>query len=506
MKFINVITKLFFLLFCVNIFANLHVDGIGKDDVMRYKLIDSLYLSKSKVLLSEDEAISIIDSYKNTIENNNNFDENDLQALSVSYAAINSPKKSTEFLDKYIKQTHDFEILNSQYLNNIKKTDSYTHLLNKYKPKINGWIIIYFFGAFVGIFIAVILNFRKKIDNVTIAIISVFIAISALYTINICLYLSNLHYQFPHTLYYTISFNFLFGPLLYFYFKRLTEQHRFRLKDGLHLLPAIIVLLYFTKYYILPKDEKLHLLMNHSEVDDPMLTIVVISKILSFIIYGFLCYRIYKRLYKANISNVSSIVKWIRNLMILYFAYVLSHLLHIVMIFGWVSYDFAINLQIVSMSVMMIYVGYMAYIQPNIFFGKKFLNAYKYQKSGMTESFSEDLKEELLQLLYNDKIYLMNEINLEILSDKLGTTRHNTSQVINEHFNMNFFSLINKFRIEEAQKILKDNYLNSSLNIIDVAYDVGYNNKVTFNKAFKDCTRLTPTQYLKLVQTQNIVI
>jgi YesN/AraC family two-component response regulator len=86
-----------------------------------------------------------------------------------------------------------------------------------------------------------------------------------------------------------------------------------------------------------------------------------------------------------------------------------------------------------------------------------------------------------------------------MLSEKLQTSRHNTSQIINEHFNMNFFELINKFRIEEAIKMFKKSKTNT-IQIIDVAYAVGYNNKVTFNKAFKKETALTPSEFLKAIK------
>ncbi|MEM7714576.1 MAG: helix-turn-helix domain-containing protein [Cyanobacteria bacterium P01_A01_bin.68] len=45
-----------------------------------------------------------------------------------------------------------------------------------------------------------------------------------------------------------------------------------------------------------------------------------------------------------------------------------------------------------------------------------------------------------------------------------------------------------------------DNDRLKNLNIIDIAYEVGYNNKVTFNKAFKKDTQLTPTEYQKKLQ------
>jgi AraC-like DNA-binding protein len=64
---------------------------------------------------------------------------------------------------------------------------------------------------------------------------------------------------------------------------------------------------------------------------------------------------------------------------------------------------------------------------------------------------------------------------------------------------MNFFEFINKFRIEEAKEILK-NDTEKYLNIIDVAYEVGFNNKVTFNKSFKKILSQTPTQYLSALR------
>nr|WP_247666498.1 helix-turn-helix domain-containing protein [Aquimarina sp. MMG015] len=78
----------------------------------------------------------------------------------------------------------------------------------------------------------------------------------------------------------------------------------------------------------------------------------------------------------------------------------------------------------------------------------------------------------------------------------MDTTRHNTSQIINEHFNLNFFELINKYRIEEAKELLKGEK-HKKFNIIDIAYEVGFNNKVTFNKSFKKYNNITPSEYVK---------
>jgi AraC-like DNA-binding protein len=107
----------------------------------------------------------------------------------------------------------------------------------------------------------------------------------------------------------------------------------------------------------------------------------------------------------------------------------------------------------------------------------------------------------LVQLLNEDNIYKESGISLDLLSERLGTSRHNTSQVINEHFDMNFYELMNKYRIDEAIQLIK-NEKDSNLNIIDIAYKVGFNNKVTFNKSFKKALSVTPSQYIKSIKSE----
>ncbi len=70
---------------------------------------------------------------------------------------------------------------------------------------------------------------------------------------------------------------------------------------------------------------------------------------------------------------------------------------------------------------------------------------------------------------------------------------------------LNFLKLINHFRVRDAIEILK-NDTKRNLTIIQVAYKVGHNNKVTFNKkAFKRESGHTPTEYIKkLSRSDNI--
>tara|TARA_R100001126_G_C4768077_1_gene121057 strand:- start:31 stop:486 length:456 start_codon:yes stop_codon:yes gene_type:complete len=149
---------------------------------------------------------------------------------------------------------------------------------------------------------------------------------------------------------------------------------------------------------------------------------------------------------------------------------------------------------------MVLYVGYAANVQPDVFSGRyAYTNPLfpKYVKSGLTDSLSQELKQQLSDLFRNEKLYRKSDINLDMVAEKLDTTRHNASQLINEHFNMSFREFVNSHRIQEAKELLAQE---NELNIIDVAYEVGYNNKVSFNKAFKKDTQLTPSEYLNALK------
>jgi len=239
-----------------------------------------------------------------------------------------------------------------------------------------------------------------------------------------------------------------------------------------------------------------------------------VLKILSLSAYGFLIGRLH---FKKTIDEIKSgqnnVGYWKRNIYFIHSAYILSYVIYGLTISGIFGHGSEIiyNMQVVAMSFMVLYVAFMAYVQPEVFSNKissdsirQNLFMPKYQNSGLTDTLSEELKDNLVRLFTEDKIYKDSTLNLESLSEKLNTTRHNASQVINEHFGVNFFELINKFRINEVISIFNED-VHGNLHIIDVAYEVGYNNKVTFNKAFKKETSLTPSQFIELNRKQNPV-
>ncbi len=118
----------------------------------------------------------------------------------------------------------------------------------------------------------------------------------------------------------------------------------------------------------------------------------------------------------------------------------------------------------------------------------------KYAKSGLGEIESEELKEKLRKVMKNEKPFLDCDLTISVLANKIETTTHKLSQVINETYHKNFFDFINSYRIEEVKNQLMDSE-NDHYKIMAVAYDCGFNSKSTFYSIFKKHTRLTPSEY-----------
>lgn len=101
---------------------------------------------------------------------------------------------------------------------------------------------------------------------------------------------------------------------------------------------------------------------------------------------------------------------------------------------------------------------------------------------------------ELKQLLEVEKIYREEGLSLKSLSRQLNIPDRYLSQLINDKLNKSFFDLINFYRVQEAKELLL-NGDGEKRNILDIAFDVGFNTKSAFNRAFKKHTRKTPSQF-----------
>lgn len=488
----------FFLLFSfISGYSIPPIDFAEKEKISRTLAVD--YPSTS----AESLASSTHSLNSNTIAKLDN-DAIEFKGKALQYASLGQIDKSLTNIEKYLYLEFNTSIFTNDGFDGIRDSDSFQALQQKYEPSFSIWTFIYLYVALIGFYISIIINFNKKIDVLAKVLISSFIFIHSFFIFHICLNITNYQYEYPHTYLMSTVFSFLYGPLLYFYFKRITQKYVPKKRDLMHLLPTALFLIYIVPIYTLSTSEKLDLMLERvtsglNPGDSNQMAIIVVAKLVSLITYGYFIHKIYIES-KKNKELSKENYRWQKYIYRIHISYVITYAIYGILISNHILSGFLYHTQVILMASMVLYVGYSANAQPNVFSGLYSLDNrlfFKYEKSGLTESLSHELSENLIRLFNDEKIFKESDINLESLAKRLDTTRHNASQVINEHFHMNFHELVNKYRINEAKAILQTDIQNN-LNIIDIAYEVGYNNKVTFNKAFKKETKLTPSEFQKI--------
>lgn len=101
----------------------------------------------------------------------------------------------------------------------------------------------------------------------------------------------------------------------------------------------------------------------------------------------------------------------------------------------------------------------------------------------------------LQELMENDHVYRVEDLRAAYVANELHLTVHQLSELLNRTLGMSFNGLVNEYRIREAKMLLSNE---PDLRILDIAFQVGFQSKTSFNNAFKASTGLSPSQYRKM--------
>lgn len=109
----------------------------------------------------------------------------------------------------------------------------------------------------------------------------------------------------------------------------------------------------------------------------------------------------------------------------------------------------------------------------------------------LTEQRMSRTAAKLVGALEADKLYADSDLSLRKLSDITGVTKNHISETLSQHLGVNFFDFVNSHRADEAKRLLSE----TELNTLEVALEVGFNSRSTFNAAFKKHVGAPPSQY-----------
>lgn len=329
---------------------------------------------------------------------------------------------------------------------------------------------------------------RKSVTAVFLALFCLLISLNLLYDI------LTLNKVFGFYLKFLDEFSLLLAfPCLYFYVLLLTNNRLgFEKRYLLHCIPAI----FFFFIWVYPPDSFLAWNRN-----GPMTLLYRHLNHLQFLVYIILIFRTLKNNDKVSRELVSTIndgnLKWIKALLIfmsiLFMVWILDNA-------GLING----NLMAIPLLVFSYWLGYHTINQKEIYYNvsKDFVlesiipAQNRYRNSKLTEANKKTYAATIEEFMSREKPYLNNELTLTSMADKLAMKPIHLSQVLNEEFKENFYAFINRYRIAESQKLLRDErYRNYSIQA--VAFEAGFNSLSTFNKAFKEIVGIAPSIYQK---------
>ncbi|MCB0684644.1 MAG: helix-turn-helix transcriptional regulator [Saprospiraceae bacterium] len=380
-------------------------------------------------------------------------------------------------------------MLASEEFERLARTNaSFQELQRAVAPGFNGWTGILAAIALLGFLIAVLLLFgrsrfsagEKRLALVVFAFAAILASYLTIWT--------GYESSFPYLRNLWPFLTYLVGPSLYLYLKdTFQEEYTFR-KAALHyLLPAFCGLLTLPAFLAdlgwptgLPRD--LYLVASSPTLLTGHL-----------LLYATLVYAMTRNEWQvdANIKIWTNIVAWG---LIAYTAAFISYFVLVRCSFFNPEWDYAISL---VMALGILTIAYMGLLQRKVFRSEpigRFLPVAKYRTSGLTPGASESIKRRLERLLTEEQVFKENELRLDDLAAYLDIGRHQLSQVINQHYGVNFFELINRYRVEHVKRLLADPAY-SQYTIIQIAYEAGFNNKASFNRYFKKEIGITPSAY-----------
>lgn len=406
----------------------------------------------------------------------------------TALAEMDKKFEAIAYLQQLPSRYLDVELLENKSFSNVKGISAFEKLKSRYTKGFNFWTFLLTGTAFIGFLLSFFLYIQGHSFTKGNNYLATVILLYSLILFNFILYWTRYESDFP---YFRATWNIMMiwiAPLFYFYIRSVFEEALSKRQVSKHILWPIFATIICIPLFL----GNFGITISGSR--DGFLIVASAYSMLAYLaIYGFLLFQFLNHEWNvdSNIQTWGNYMKWSYASFV--FGLFTYYLLAQTSFFS-PEWDYAVSF---VMSVTILFIGYLAIIQKRVFISEpigKFLPSEKYRHSQLTDQSSLSLKKSLDRLLKEQEVYRENDLRLDSLATYLDCNTHQVSQVINQFYGKNFFELINSYRVKHVRKILEsDDY--DHYTIQQIAFESGFNNKVSFNKYFKAAYKLTPSAY-----------
>ena len=303
------------------------------------------------------------------------------------------------------------------------------------------------------------------------------------------------------------SANTLLMPLLWLFAKKnFDPSFRLRPLDLLHLLPGLVCLVLCLS---ISPEEQLASIRHEMTGEDTWIgdvnTMLVFLQMVGYftVIFRFLHRK------KKLINDTASDAEWVQKEWIIVFEYLFAGLFVVVMVCYaiWPRTD-AWLIQILNV-VAMFYLVYNTIAHPVMPIVQQVAEPVEVitekpmpdePETPAVPSMSDEQMKEICdtasRYMTESKAYLRPDISLALFAKEVNIPQRTLSRSINRCLGYNFFEFVNRMRIEEAKRRLRE--LSASGYSIDGIYtECGFRSRSTFYMVFKKITGKTPAAWLE---------
>lgn len=293
------------------------------------------------------------------------------------------------------------------------------------------------------------------------------------------------------------------GPVLYFYLRSLSQQvELLRWRNVIHLFPACIAVILLVVFDIDSVEWQPATELTGAENAAvafvwALVKLSPLGYIIACVIAEYKLRDNLKHLYAdisiselklADVVLAGFCLHWLWSLL----AYLLE---------GWVSASVSDTLGIIDnyLTVMLVN-GLFVFGLINT---RQLLSVHVVPTAKPVQPTKMDHKVEIIEkAIHQDKLFLESNINLERFAEQIGLKPRDISAILKMHYQSNFFEFINRYRVEEAKRLLVLPELKDET-ILEIIYKSGFNSPSAFHRFFKRMVGVTPTEYRQRGDTAN---
>ncbi|HSB54533.1 MAG TPA: helix-turn-helix transcriptional regulator [Gemmatimonadales bacterium] len=383
------------------------------------------------------------------------------------------------------------------------------------------WLhLIALLGAVQGVFLTGVLAARRK-NRTANRLLAAAIFAFTVYLASAVYHSAGLVPVFPHFFGFSYPLPFAFGPLIYLYAVTAADRSR-RLgwRDALHFLPFLATVAAGVPIYLMSGAEKVALFADlQSGIRPPLLKIADPLKFVSGVTYATLT-MLFLRRHRDRVKESYSSLEPVNLRWLLLLGggaagiWLLALSLQLIESSGLARIGRADDYISLAIAVLVYAIGYMGLRQPEVFRYETAeypvqvavapaeskpapapeAEAPRYERSGLSEPEAGRLRGALEAVMDKDRPWQDSELTLADLAERLSTTPHKLSEVLNTEVGQTFYDFVNCYRVREVQRRIAAGD-GSRLTILALALEAGFASKSTFNLVFKKHTGQTPSEY-----------